>query len=66
MAQVTCHVGGNEDKTPPGGAADGPVAAPAAAPRRAQAPYAPGHGPGVATSGSTSVFVSKSRKPRRR
>ncbi len=28
--------------------------------------YAPGHGPGVATSGSTSVFVSKSRKPRRR
>lgn len=31
-----------------------------------QEAYAPGHGPGVATSGSTSVFVSKSRKPRRR
>lgn len=26
----------------------------------------PGHGPGVSTSGSSSVFVSKSRKPRRR
>lgn len=26
----------------------------------------PGHGPGVATSGSSSTFVSKSRKPRRR
>lgn len=31
-----------------------------------QEAYAPGHGPGVATSGSTSVLVSKSRKPRRR
>lgn len=28
--------------------------------------YAPGHGPGVATSGSCSTFVSKSLKPRRR
>lgn len=27
---------------------------------------APGHGPGVATSGSSSTFVSKSWKPRRR
>lgn len=26
----------------------------------------PGHGPGVSTSGSSSTFVSKSRKPRRR
>ncbi len=27
--------------------------------------YAPGHGPGVATSGSSSTFVSKRRNPRR-
>lgn len=39
-------------------------------PRLDQAPraerYAPGHGPGVVTSGSCSTFVSKSLKPRRR
>lgn len=29
------------------------------------ASYAPGQGPGVATSGSCSTFVSKSLKPRR-
>lgn len=42
------------------------ITAPLSAPPDGQEAYAPGHGPGVATSGSTSVFVSKSRKPRRR
>lgn len=32
----------------------------------AQSGYAPGHGPGVATTASSSTLVSKSLKPRRR
>ncbi len=50
--------GGSHSAAPPPGIADDEA--------DDQEAYAPGHGPGVATSGSTSVFVSKSRKPRRR
>lgn len=48
------------------GREDGGGDATAPGPPDGQEAYAPGHGPGVATSGSTSVFVSQSRKPRRR
>lgn len=67
VAPVTERFFGITGKSPrvAPGRGGGDSAAPSGSPY-GQEEYAPGHGPGVATSGSTSVFVSKSRKPRRR